>query len=159
MYRRRLNSHLLKQQGRTELYPLNNSNITNNIGSTDNNRNNDEGLKGFPGFLSSTSTDLLLSSYRQHLRSVSELAFGTTATANQAQRELFRIVEAMERGEGRLRNPILWHHASQAWNLEFFLRGLVKINLSLNEKMVSFIILNIFSFCRRVKKAFPPTRF
>lgn len=115
MFRRRLSSPLLKQ-GRTDF---------NKTGHINNNRNGEEELKGFPGFLSSASTSLLLATYRHHLRSVSELAFGTTATVNQAQRELFRIVEGMERGEGRLKNPRLWHQASQAWNLEFFLRGLV----------------------------------
>lgn len=115
MYRRRLNSPTFLKSRPREI------NQNHNIYT--------EGLKGIPGFLSPAATDLLLTSYRQHLRAVSELAFGTTATATviQAQRELFRIVEAMEQsqGEGRLKNPRLWHHASQAWNLEFFLRGLV----------------------------------
>lgn len=79
----------------------------------------------YPNFLSHQSTHLLHSTYNAHLRTVAELAFGSAATFSQAQKELFRIVEAAERGEGRLRNPRLLHHASQAWNLEFFLRGLV----------------------------------
>lgn len=79
----------------------------------------------YPNFLSHRSTNLLYSSYTSHLRTVAELAFGTAETFTQAQRELFRIIEAAERGEERFRNPRLLHHASQAWNLEFFLRGLV----------------------------------
>lgn len=79
----------------------------------------------YPNFLSHRSTSLLYSAYNSHLRTVAELAFGTAETFTQAQKDLFRIVEAAERGEGRLKNPRLLHHASQAWNLEFFLRGLV----------------------------------
>lgn len=119
MYRRRLNSPLLRPRG----IEINKSKLFES-----NNFPNENNLNGFPGFLSTSSTTLLLSAYHQHLRTVSELAFGTTATINQAQKELFRIVEAAERGEGRLRNPRLWHHASQAWNLEFFFRGLVSAN-------------------------------
>ena len=80
----------------------------------------------YPNFLSHRSTNLLYSAYNSHLRTVAELAFGSAETFTQAQTELFRIVEAAERGEGRLSNPRLLHHASQAWNLDFFLRGLVK---------------------------------
>jgi len=80
----------------------------------------------YPNFLSNHSTNLLHSAYHSHLRSVAELAFGSAETFTQAQKDLFRIVEAAERGEGRLKNPRLLHHASQAWNLDFFLRGLVR---------------------------------
>jgi hypothetical protein len=83
--------------------------------------------EGFKGFLSPQSTRLLVNSYHLHLRSVAELAFGSSATINQASKDLFRIVEAGESDEGRIRNPRLLHHASQAWNLDFFLRGLVRI--------------------------------
>lgn len=79
----------------------------------------------YPNFLSHRSTKLLHSTYHSHLRAVAELAFGSTESSTQAQKELFRIVEAAERGEGRLKNPRLLHHASQAWNIDFFLRGLV----------------------------------
>ena len=81
--------------------------------------------EGFQGFLSPHSTSLLLNSYHLHLRSVAELAFGSSATISQASKDLFRIVETGERDEGRMKNPRLLHHASQAWNLDFFLRGLV----------------------------------
>lgn len=81
--------------------------------------------EGFQGFLSPNSTRLLLNSYHLHLRSVAELAFGSSATITQASKDLFRIVEAGERDEGRMKNPRLLHHASQAWNLDFFIRGLV----------------------------------
>ena len=83
----------------------------------------------YPNFLSHRSTNLLHSTYDSHLRAVAELAFGSVETFSQAKKDLFRIVEAAERGEGRLRNPRLLHHASQAWNLEFFLRGLVRLNI------------------------------
>ena len=63
--------------------------------------------------------------YNAHLRTVAELAFGSGGNIFTSTKGTFRIVEAAERGEGRLRNPRLLHHASQAWNLEFFLRGLV----------------------------------
>lgn len=81
--------------------------------------------EGFQGFLSPHSTRLLLNSYHLHLRSVAELAFGSSATISQASKDLFRIVEAGEKDEERMKNPRLLHHASQAWNLDFFLRGLV----------------------------------
>ena len=80
---------------------------------------------GFKNFISPQSTRLLLTSHHRHLRSVAELAFGSSASITQAAKDLFRIIEAAERDEGRMRNPRLLHHASQAWNLEFFLRGLV----------------------------------
>lgn len=82
-------------------------------------------INGFKGFLSPNATHLLLNSYHFHLRSVAELAFGSAATISQAAKDLFRIVEAGEREEGKMKNPRLLHHASQAWNLDFFLRGLV----------------------------------
>jgi hypothetical protein len=86
---------------------------------------NKEEFEGFKGFLSPNSTRLLVNSYHLHLRSVAELAFGSSANISQAAKDLFRIVEAGEREEGRMKNPRLLHHASQAWNLDFFLRGLV----------------------------------
>lgn len=89
---------------------------------------------GFKGFLSPKSTHLLLNSYHLHLRSVAELAYGSPANVNQASKDLFRIIGENERDEVKMGNPRLLHHASQAWNLEFFLRGLVnsKDKLELN---------------------------
>lgn len=99
---------------------------------------------GFKGFLSPHSTRLLVNSYHLHLRSVAELAFGSSATINQASKDLFRIVEAGERDEGIIRNPRLLHHASQAWNLDFFLRGLVTIHYE--------DCIYSLHFCRQMRK-------
>lgn len=98
-------------------------------------------FEGYPSFLSPKSTNLLHASYRFHLKMVSELAFGSPPSPssspsdavavanhlqNQAARELFRIIEKSEREREHLHNSKLLHHASQAWNLDFFFRGLVK---------------------------------
>jgi hypothetical protein len=104
-----------------------------------------EELEVLKGFLSPNSTRLLLNSYHLHLRSVAELAFGSPANISQAAKDLFRIVEAGEREEGRMKNPRLLHHASQAWNLDFFLRGLVSF---ITLYSASFLIF----FFRVVKK-------
>ena len=103
-------------------------------------------LEGYPPFLSPESTNLLHASYNFHLKMVSELAFGSPPSPssssdaaaavpshlhNQAARELFRIIEKLEREREHLHNSKLLHHASQAWNLDFFFRGLVKTNYNL----------------------------
>ena len=83
---------------------------------------------GIDGFLSTHAIDLLVDSYRMHLSVVAELVFGckNPAAVLQAQSQIFRIIEAAEGDEGKLiSNSRLIHHASQAWNLEFFFRGLV----------------------------------
>jgi hypothetical protein len=82
--------------------------------------------EGIEGFLSIRTVDLLLNSYQMHLRSVAELEFGSGTSSRQAERELFRIIEKSERNRERMSNPRLLYHASQAWNLEFFICGLVK---------------------------------
>ena len=143
MYRRRLLPLSTTSTSTTSFLKSDPKNYLNNFTNPPNK------LTEFPGFLSQTSTDLLLASYRRHLVAVSELAFGTQATINQAQMELFRIVEVAERGEGRIRNPRLWHHASQAWNLEFFLRGLVMCKLFIKCKFTHtnvFICIHISTY-------------
>lgn len=115
MYKRRLNAFIPPIPKKlTE-----SSNLALNLNS--NSQNN--------SFLSQKSAKLLQDTHQNHLKIVAELAFGTSAAISQAERDLFRIIEAAERDESRMRNPRLLHHASQAWNLEFFIRGLVHNSL------------------------------